>query len=91
MENNVWKILHFLRKQAKNIIDFEMKKMLLLTTEELKSHQDAKVCYICGKTILKKPSKCTNYWKVWDHLHYTCKYRGTTHSIFNLICLMKSL
>ena len=28
--------------------------MLLLTKEELKSHQDAKVYYICGKRILKK-------------------------------------
>ena len=38
-----------LREHAKNIIDFEKKKMLPLTKEELKSHQDAKVCYICGK------------------------------------------
>ena len=28
--------------------------MLLLTKEELKSYQDAKVCYICGKRFLKK-------------------------------------
>ena len=27
--------------------------MLPLTREELKSHQDANVCYICGKRILK--------------------------------------
>ena len=27
--------------------------MLPLMKEELKSHQDAKVCYICGKRILK--------------------------------------
>ena len=36
-----------LKKHAKNIIDFETKKMLQLTKEEFKSHQDAKVCYIC--------------------------------------------
>ena len=42
-----------LREHTKNIIDFEKKKMLPLTKEELKSHQDAKVCYICGKRILK--------------------------------------
>ena len=34
-----------LREQAKKIINFEKKKMLPLTKEELKSHQDAKVCY----------------------------------------------
>ena len=44
-----------LREHTKNIIiDFEKKKMLPLTKEELKSHQDAKVCYICGKKNPKK-------------------------------------
>ena len=38
-----------LREHAKNIIHFEKKKILTLIKEELKSHQDAKVCYICGK------------------------------------------
>ena len=33
-----------LREHSKNIIDFEKKKMLPLTKEELKSHQDTKVC-----------------------------------------------
>ena len=57
-----------LREQAKNIIHFERKeKMLPLTKEELKSHQDAKVCYICVKRILKKHSKSINYRKVRDH------------------------
>ena len=43
-----------LREHAKNIIDFERKKMLPLTKEELKSHQHAKVYYICKKRIKKK-------------------------------------
>ena len=60
----------FLREHAKNIIDFEKKKMFLLTKEEPKSHQDAEVCYICGKKTLKKLSKSINYWKVRDHCHY---------------------
>ena len=46
------------------------KKMLLLTKEELKSHQDAKACYICGKRFLKKFSKSINYWKVRDNCHW---------------------
>ena len=70
-----------LREQAKNIIDFEKKKMLLLTKEELKSHQEAKVCYICGKR--KKLSKSTNYRKVRDHYHYTGRYRSAAHNICN--------
>ena len=50
-----------LREHAKNITDFETKKMLPLTKEESKSHQDARVCYICGKRILKKFAKDKNY------------------------------
>ena len=58
--------------------------MLPLTKEELKSHQDAKVCYICGKRILKKLSKSINYWKIRDHCHFTGKYSDTAHGICNL-------
>ena len=66
------KFCESLREHVKNKIDFE-KKMLTLTNEELKPHQDAKVCYIFGKGILKKLSKSINYWKVRDHCHYTSK------------------
>ena len=56
-----------------------------LPKEELKSYKYAKVCYICGKRIIKfKEFKDKNYRKVKDHFHYTCKYRGTVHSICNL-------
>ena len=48
--------------------------MLSLTKEELKSHQDAKVCYSCEKKILKKFSKSINYRKVRDHCDYTGKW-----------------
>ena len=40
------KFCESIRDHSKNTIDFEMKKMLSLTKEELNSHQDAKVCYI---------------------------------------------
>ena len=58
--------------------------MLPLTKEKLKSHQDLKVFYICRKTILKKLSKTMSYRNVRYHCHYTDKYRGAAHSIFNL-------
>ena len=58
--------------------------MLPLTKEELKLHQDAKVCYIYGKIILKKLSKTINYQKVRDHFHFTGKYRGASYSICNI-------
>ena len=72
-----------LKEHAKNIIGFEMKKMLPLIKKELKSHEDAKECHICGKGI-QKNAKDINYRKVRDHFHYTWKYRGGTPSICNL-------
>ena len=74
------KFAESLREHAKNVIDFEKKKMLPLTKEESKSHQDAKVCYICGKRIFKS----INYQKVEAHCHCTGNYRGAAHSICNL-------
>ena len=41
--------------------------MLPLTKEELKSHQEAESCYICGKKLLKKFANDKNYRKVRDH------------------------
>ena len=58
--------------------------MLLLKKEELKSHQIAKVCYICGKKILKNHYENINDRKVRDHYHYTRKYWSAIQSICNL-------
>ena len=77
-KNCLKKFCTSLREHAKNITDFEKKEMLLLTKEELKSYQDAKVCYIW------KNAKDKNYRRVRDHVHYTGKYRGAAHSIYNL-------
>ena len=77
------KFCESLREHAKYLIGFG-KKMLPLTKEELKSYQDAKVCYICGKRFLKKVSTDNTYWKARDHCHFTGKYRGAAHSICNL-------
>ena len=58
--------------------------MLPLTKEELKSYQNAKVCYICRKGILKKFTNNKKYRKVRDPCHFTGKYGAVVHSIFNL-------
>ena len=78
------KFCESLREYAKNIIDFENKKSVVINKKELKLRQDTKICYICGKRILKKLSKSINSWNVKHHCHYTGKYRGATHSICNL-------
>ena len=58
--------------------------MLTFKNEEIKSHKDAKLCYIRGKRFLKKFPNYKNYWKVRDHCHYAGKYRGAAHTICNL-------
>ena len=78
------KFCESLREHMKNIIDFEKKKMLPLTKEELKSHQDAKICYISGKRSLNNFVNNKNYRKVRDHYHFTGKCRGAAHSMCNL-------
>ena len=78
------KFCQSLREQVKNIFDFEKKNILLLTEDELKLHQDTKVCYICEKRILRKLAKNENCQKVRDHCHYTGRCREAAHSIFNL-------
>ena len=47
------KFCESLREHAKNINYFEKKKLLSLTKEELKSHEDAKVCYLWQKNLEK--------------------------------------
>ena len=82
-----------LREHAKNIIDFEKKKVLLLTKEKLKPHQDAKVCYICVKIILNKLSKSMIIGKL--EIIATIQVNIETHHILfviqNLMCPIKSL
>ena len=78
------KFCESLREHAKNIIDFEKKNLLPLTKEKLKSHQNVKIYYICGKRVIKKFANEKNYREVRDHCHFTDKYRGASHRIFNL-------
>ena len=62
----------------------KIKKVLASTKAELKSHQDANVCYISEKTVLKKLSKSLSYCKVREHCHYTGKYRSAAKYLCNL-------
>ena len=70
-----------LREHVSNIINYENKKMIPLTTEEKIYHNKQKICYICKKEFNNNDKK--NY-KVRDHCHYTGKYRGAAHNICNL-------
>ena len=52
--------------------------MLPLTKEEIRSNQDAKICYICGKRILTKFDNDRNYGKVREH----CRFIEPQHVVF---------
>ena len=76
-----------LRELASKIINYEKKKMIPLTTEEKIYHNKQKICYICKKEFNNNDTEGSrslerkkNY-KVWDHCHYTGKYRGAAHNI----------
>ena len=57
--------------------------MKLLTNEQQKSYQNAKICYICKEKLKDKHAKNKKYCKVSNHCHYTGEYRGAAHSICN--------
>ena len=66
------------REHATEIINYEKKKMIPLTTEEKINYNEQEICYICKKEFDEK-----NY-KLRDHCHYTGKYRGAAHNMCNL-------
>ena len=70
-----------LRTHATKIINYERKKMMLLTIKEEIYHNKQKMCYICKKEFDNNDKKQQ---KVRDHCHYTGKYRGAAHNICNL-------
>ena len=55
--------------------------MKLLTKEQQKSYENAKICYICKGNFEHKYANEKNSRKVTDHCHYTGEYRSTAHSI----------
>ena len=77
-------LLILYRGEVLNVINFERKKMLPLTQNELNLHQGATTCYICGKLFLEKIDRDKNYQKIRDHCHFIGKWIGPAHSICNL-------
>ena len=72
-----------LREHSRKIINYEKKKIIPLTTKETIYHNKQKVCYICKKEFDNNDNDKKQQ-KVRDHFHYTGKYGGAAHNIFNL-------
>ena len=73
-----------LRENIMEIINFEKRKMKLLISKQLKSYENAKICYISKEKFQDKDAKDKKYFKYMDYCHYTREYRGAAHSICNL-------
>ena len=58
--------------------------MKLLTKEQQKSYENAKICYICKEKFESKYLKDKKHCKVRDHCNYTGEYRDAVDSICNL-------
>ena len=63
-------IFEFLREHAMKIINFEKKKLKLLTEEQKESYKNSNICYICKVNFENKYLKDKKYSKVRDHFHY---------------------
>ena len=72
-----------LRQHATKIINYEKKEMIPITKKEEKKRNKQKVCYICRKEF-NTDDNDKKYHKVKDQRHYTGKYRGAAHDIYNL-------
>ena len=76
------------REHSMKIINYEKKKEIIpLTNKENASYEKQKVCYIGKKefsTDKNDKSRFKVYHKFRDHCHYTGKFRGATHSIYNM-------
>ena len=70
-----------LREHVRKIINYEKKKMILLTTENKYIIINKKYVIYVKKNLIIMIKK--NY-KVRDHCHYTSKYRGADNNICNL-------
>ena len=63
------------------IINYEENEMIPLIDEDIKFYEEQKNCHICKEGICDDENDKN---KVRDHCHYTKKFRGAAHSIFNI-------
>ena len=66
---------------ALEIINYEENEMIPLIDEDIKFYEEQKNCHICKERICDDENDKN---KVRDHCHYTEKFRGAAHSIFNI-------
>ena len=87
-EDCITKFCKDLREHATKIINYEKKDLIPLTKKEEENYNNQKGCYICKKEFDKSEKEFDKsdkkHHKVRDHCHYSGKYRGAAHNIWNL-------
>ena len=79
-EDCVEKFCDHIKEEAKRLYHmFPEKPMDLLTNKQWKRYKIVSKCHICYKPFDRKDNP-----KVRDHYHYTGKYRGPAHMLYNL-------
>ena len=83
----------FLRQYAMKIINFEMKKMKLLTKEQYESYKNVKICYICKEKFENNIWKIKNIVKleIIIILQESIEVVRIAYVIYNIVCLTKFL
>ena len=78
----------FVKKHATEIINYEKKEMIPLSSEENKSYFQQEFCHICKKEFITNIDNSNEmfikYCRVRDNCYYIGKYRGAAHNICNL-------
>ena len=77
------KFCECLKKHVSRIINFKKEKVRLLTNEH-KTYEKAKLCYICGKNFEDKYAYDKKHRNFRDRCYYSGECRGAAHSICNL-------
>ena len=83
-KDSMKKFCEHLKEHAMKIINFNKKKIKLLTKEQQESYDNANICYICKGKLENKCLKDKKYRKLRNHCQYTGEYRGAAHSLSNL-------
>ena len=73
-----------LKGHVTDLINCKKNRNFAYGKERRKIIQEKKFCHICKEEFNEELSEDRNYSKIRNHFHYTGKYRGAAHGIYNV-------